>query len=304
MEDKKKSPLVPILIGIIVLQLVVIGYLLFNTNEKTVVIQQQEEKIEADSAKIQSQLKELEEMNLALNRVKMEMTELGKTNDTLEQEIAKLNKTIEDVRAGRSRDVNKLNAKLAELKKLLDLKDSEIAAWRLKADSLTTEVGSLNQQKSVMNDSISALRNQKTELAQQVAIASILKAENIRINVITKKDKELAKDEYRAKDIYKLKISFTLGENKVARKDSKSMVMRLIEPSGSVLYDAALGGGFFTNNDGKEIPYTDKKNIKFDNSKQAVSFIYVKGNEYKSGSYKVELYGDGNKIGESTFVVK
>jgi predicted nucleic acid-binding Zn-ribbon protein len=304
MEDKKKSPLVPILIGIIVLLLAVIGYLIFNTNEKTVVIQQQVEKIEADSAKIQSQLKELEEMNLALNRVKMEMTELGKTNDTLEQEIAKLNKTIEDVRSGRTRDVNKLNAKLAELKKLLDLKDAEIATWRLKADSLTTEVGSLNQQKSVMNDSISALRNQKSELAQQVAIASVLKAENIRINVITKKDKELAKDEYRAKDIYKLKISFTLAENKVARKDSKSMVMRLIEPSGSVLYDAALGGGFFTNSDGKEIPYTDKKNIKFDNSKQAVSFIYVKGNEYKSGSYKVELYGDGNKIGESSFVVK
>ncbi|MCU0431344.1 MAG: hypothetical protein MUF42_15380 [Cytophagaceae bacterium] len=304
MENQKKSPIVPILIGVIVLQLGIIVYLLMNTSEKNTVIQKQDEKIEADSIKISAQLEELKEMNLALNRVKMEMEELGKTNDTLEQEIAKLNKTIEDVRAGRIKDASKLNAKIAELKKLLDLKDAEIAAWRLKADSLTTEVGTLNQQKSMMNDSIASLRDQKSILAQQVAIASILKAESIRVSAITKKDKELSKDEYRAKDIYKLKIVFNLGENKVASKTNKSMVMRLIEPSGSVLYDAALGGGFFTTTEGKEIPYTDKKTVKFDNTKQQVSFIYVKGNEYKSGEYRVELYGDGNKIGETTFTVK
>jgi hypothetical protein len=304
MEEKKKSPLVPILIGIIVLQLGIIAYLLFNTNEKSVVIQQQDEKIEADSAKIQSQLKELEDVNLALNRVKMDYAELGKTNDTLEQEISKLSKVIADVKAGRIRDAKQLNAKLAELKKLLDLKDAEITALRLESDSLKTTVGTLNKEKTEMNDSISALRNQKSELAQQVAIASILKAENVHITAITKKDKELEKDEYKAKDIYKLKVSFNLGDNKVARKDNKALIMRLVEPSGSVLYDAALGGGFFTTSEGKEIPYTDKKTVKFDNSRQAVSFIYVKGNEYKSGTYKVELYGDGNKIGESQFVVK
>lgn len=304
MEEKKKSPLVPIMIGIIVLQLGVIAYLLFNTNEKSVVIQQQDDKIEADSAKIQEQLKELEDVNLALNRVKMDYAELGKANDTLEQEISKLSKVIADVRAGRVRDVKQLNAKLAELKKLLDLKDTEITALRAQADSLKTEVGTLTKEKTEMNDSINALRSKSSELAQQVAIASILKAENVKITAITRKDKELDKDEFKAKDIHKLKVAFTLGDNKVARKDNKAMVFRLIEPSGSVLYDAAIGGGFFTASDGKEMPYTDKKTVKFDNSKQSVSFVYVKGNEYKSGTHRVEIYSDGNKIGESQFIVK
>jgi len=89
----------------------------------------------------------------------------------------------------------------------------------------------------------------------------------------------------------------------VARKDTKQIIMRLIEPNGSVLYDAATGGGFF-NVDGKDLPYTDKRSVKFENSRQQVGFVYVKGGEFKTGKHKIELYGDGFKIGETSFTVK
>ena len=233
----------------------------------------------------------------------MEMDELGKSNDTLNQQLEQLNEYIKQVKAGNAKQVNNLTAKLSEYKKLLDVKDQEISSLRAVADSLTTEVGTLTSDKMKMNDSISSLNTVKGELAQQVAIASILRADNIKVSAITKKDKELAKDEYKVKDISKLKIVFNLGDNKVARKDNKQIYFRLIEPSGAVLYDAATGGGFF-NVDGKDIPYTDKKSVKFDNSKQQVGFVYVKGSDYKSGNYKVEIYGDNSKIGDSQFTVR
>jgi DNA repair exonuclease SbcCD ATPase subunit len=303
MTEQKKTPTVPILICIIIALLGVIGYLLFSSSEKSDLIAKQENKIEADSATINAKVKELEELNLALTRAKMEMDELGKSNDTLNQQLAQLNEYIKQVKAGNAKQINNLTSKLSEYKKLLEVKDQEITSLRAKTDSLTTEVGTLNQQKSQMNDSIASLNTVKSELAQQVAIASILKAENVRITAINKKDKELSKDEYKAKDVVKLKVLFNLGDNKVARKDNKQIIFRLIEPSGSVLYDAATGGGFF-NVDGKDLPYTDKKSVKFDNSKQQVGFVYVKGSEYKSGTYTVEIYGDGTKIGESQFTVK
>ncbi len=301
--EEKKSPTLPILIAIIIVLLGVIGYLLYTNSSKSETIAKQEDKIEADSATINAKVKELEELNLALTRAKMEMDELGKSNDTLNQQLAQLNEYIKQVKAGNAKQINNLSSKLAEYKKLLEVKDLEITSLRAKTDSLTTEVGTLNQQKTQMGDSIAALNTVKTELAQQVAIASILKAENIRVTAINKKDKELAKDEYKSKDIVKLKVMFNLGDNKVARKDNKQIHFRLIEPSGTVLYDAAAGGGFF-NADGKDIPYTDKKSVKFDNSKQQVGFVYVKGSEYKSGNYTVEIYADGIKIGEAQFIVK
>jgi hypothetical protein len=303
MTEQKKSPTVPILIAIIVVLVGVIGYLLYNNSSKSNIIAQQEDKIEADSATINAKVKELEELNLALTRAKMEMDELGKSNDTLNQQLAQLNEYIKQVKAGNAKQINNLSAKLSEYKKLLEVKDQEITTLRAKTDSLSTEVTSLNQQKTQMGDSINALNTVKSELAQQVAIASILKAENIRVTAINKKDKELDKDEYKAKDVVKLKVMFNLGDNKVARKDNKQIHFRLIEPSGSVLYDAAAGGGFF-NADGKDIPYTDKKSVKFDNTKQQVGFVYVKGSEYKPGKYTVEIYGDGIKIGDASFVVK
>lgn len=303
MTEEKKSPTVPILITIILGLVAVIGYLLFVKSTDNEIIAKQENKIEADSATINTKVKELEELNLALTRAKMEMDEMGKSNDTLDQQLAQLKEYIKQVKAGNNKQIATLSSKLSEYKKLLEVKDQEITLLRAKTDSLTTEVGTLTKEKSQMNDSIASLNTVKGELAKQVAIASIMKAENIMVTAINKKDKEQTKGEFKVKDLAKLKVAFNLGDNKVARKDNKQIVFRLTEPNGAVLYDAATGGGFF-NVDGKDLPFTDKKSVKFDNTKQQVGFVYVKGSEYKSGTYSIEIYGDGTKIGESKFIVK
>ena len=301
--EQKKSPLVPILFAVVVIQLGIIIYLLMQNNKSEEIIVLQEDKIEADSTIITAKLKELDELNLALNRAKMEIDELGQSNDTLNTQISQLQEYIKQVKSGNLKQIGKLNSKLAEYKKLLEAKDSQITSLRQANDSLNTEVSSLNKQKTEMNDSILALRNTRSELAQQVAIASVLKSENIKVTILNKKEKEFDKKFYRAKEIYKLKVTFNLADNKVARKDDKKIMFRLIEPSGNVLYDAALGGGFFTV-EGKEIPYTDKRLVRFDNSRQEVKFFYLKGSDYSSGMHRVELFADGSKIGETSFEVK
>ncbi len=89
----------------------------------------------------------------------------------------------------------------------------------------------------------------------------------------------------------------------MAEVASKDIYMRLIEPDGAALYDLATGGGTFMI-DGKETFYTAKQEILFDNSRQAVTFVYDKGNPYKEGKHTIELYADGYMIGQGAFVVK
>lgn len=304
MEEKKKDNSRIVFILIILILLGVIGYLVFNNIQKSDEIEVKNEKIDTDSATIAAQTKELEELMLAYERVKLEREELGLSNDSLNKQIIELNEYIAQVKAGNAKKIRQLNGKIAQMKQDLDVKDAEISSLRLQNDSLVARVDTMGREVLAMNDSLNDLRNVKTSLLEQVAIASILKAENINVSVINSKGKEIAKEEFKAKNIDKLKVTFNLAENRVARKDKKNILLRVIEPSGAVLYDMATGGGFFTNSEGKEIPFTDKRSITFDNSKQQVSFVYLKGSPYKAGNYTLELIADGHKIGESSLIVK
>lgn len=302
-SENKSDNSKKILIAIIVILLGVIGYLLFNSSKKTEIITVKDKRIQQDSVAISSKVKELEELQTAYERIRLDREALGLSNDSLNQEISKLNDYIKQVKSRDATKIRQLDATIAKIKADLDARDAEINTLRAQNDTLKTNVEVLTKEKTVLTDTITALSTKKTELEEKVAIASVLKAENLKVTVINRKGKELDKEEYKAKAVDKLKITFRLGDNRVSRKDKKNIYFRLVQPDASVLFDLATGGGFFTS-DGKEVPFTAKQEVEFDNSKQTVSFIYVKGSAYTKGTYTVEIYHDGNKIGETPFVVK
>jgi hypothetical protein len=136
-----------------------------------------------------------------------------------------------------------------------------------------------------------------------VALASVLKAENMKFEAINNKGKVKDGQEFKVKALEKLRISFNIAENKIARVENKEIYLRLNEPDGSTLFDLATGGGMFTY-EGKEIPFTLKTDVLFDNKKPEVGFVYLKGSGYKPGKYTVELYSEGYIIGTGSFTVK
>ncbi len=302
-NTKKTDNTKIILIVVIVALLGVIGYLLMQTNKQTEIIKVKEDKIQVDSVAIAAKVKELDDLQLAYERIKQDREAMGLSNDSLNAEITRLNEYMVKVRRGDQRKIKELDAMIAKMKADVDSKDQELATLRAQNDTLKTNIVVLNKEKSTMTDTIAALNTKKTELQEKVEIASILRAENVKVTVINPKGKEVDKEEFKAKVVDKLRIEFNLGDNRVARKDKKKLYLRLVQPDASVLYDLATGGGFF-NSEGKEIPFTLKQEVDFDNSKQKVSFVYVKGSPYKIGKHTIEVYHDGNKIGEGSLIVK
>jgi hypothetical protein len=303
-QTHKKDNSKVVLYIIIALLLGVVGYLLFQSKEKTEVIKAKDEKIQVDSVAIQAKVKELEDLQLAYERIKQDREAMGLSNDSLNAEIVKLNDYVKKVRSGDQRKIRELDAMIAKMKAEVDAKDEELASLRAENDTLKTNIVVLNKEKAVMTDTISSLNTKKTELQEKVEIASVLRADNIKITVINRKGKEVDKEEFKSKLVDKIRVEFNIGENRVARKDKKKLYFRLIQPDGSVLYDLATGGGFLNAADGKEVPYTLKQEVEFDNSKQKVTFVYVKGNPYKVGKHTIEIYQDGNKIGENFLIIK
>lgn len=301
-ETKKNNNLIFIII--ILALLGVIGYLLFNNNQKSEKIVEQEKEIVLTNDSLKMKVEELEGLQLQYHSLQAQAAQLGQSNDSLNAKIAELDNAIANLKKGNAVNISKLNAQIASYKKDLEEKEAEIIKLREENKNLNSSIDTLKQDKAVMNDSINNLRSVRSDLQQKYELASILKAENIKVTVINAKAKELTSDEYKAKAIDKIKLTFNLADNKVAPKNTKTLYLQVIEPSGAPLFDSSLGGGFFKTSEGKEIPYTEKQNIDFNNTNQSVTFVYAKGSEYKIGTYTLKIWQDGNLIGTTTLVVK
>lgn len=249
-------------------------------------------------------LYQLDEKEAEYNRIIEEKKQLGYDVSDLEQEREAL---LEDIKTWKAkakssnRDVKQLKKKL-ELKNAqytveLAEKDQEISLLRTANDSLNTTSQELNQQKQVQASIIEA-QNEKIKLG------SILKAENLKITMKDAKQKATEKQPFKGKKMETVILNFNIAENNVASYNKKEISMRLVGPDGAVLYDLASGGGSLKTANDETIFYTLKQNLLFDNTKQAMTFPYYKGNEWTAGSYEIQIYGDGYLIGKTKFDVK
>jgi cell division protein ZapB len=135
-----------------------------------------------------------------------------------------------------------------------------------------------------------------------VAIASHLKAENVRIVALNDRNKE-RESPFKAKQVDKLKIEFNIAENSVAPIEGKKVLIRIIDENDQVIFDVARGSGTFIFNNKEEF-YTASQEILYDNTKQRLTFLYEKGSVYASGKYALEIYTDDYLMGRGEFTVK
>jgi hypothetical protein len=232
-----------------------------------------------------------------------DIQKLGGDVESLTKAKEQLEKDKVALKSANASERRRLQEKVKGYEELLVSKDEEIVRLKTERDELYNENTSLKTKQVRLADSIATIDKENRQLAEKVTIASALKAENLQINALNEKGKERDGGEYRAKHIDRIKVVFGLAENNVAKIETKSIYMRLIEPDGAAVFDMATGGGTFMYNN-QETFYTAKQDILFDNTKQKVNFTYSKGAPFKSGKHIVELYADGFMIGQGSFVVK
>ncbi|WP_051360102.1 hypothetical protein [Adhaeribacter aquaticus] len=299
-----------LIIGLIIVLLSINGILFYMQHQKTEKVEQQEEVIKVKNSELENQIKVYEALKADFERQSEELQSMGLSNDSLEAKIAAVNADLLKLQSFRNSSFSLADQRLykqraANFENQLRKKDEEIAKLKEDNEVLFGENTQLKTKQNELSDTISTLKSNNQSLAEKVALASRLEAERIEVNIINNRGKEKEDDEaeYKAKRVDKIKISFNLAKNEVAPKETKEILMRLIEPDGAALYNLQTGSGSFLLN-GEETFYTAKRDLVFDNSQQNVTFIYSKGAPYKKGQHTIELYSDGYIIGKTTFVLK
>lgn len=290
------------------------GYLYFkekqNVDEKSKEIEQKTAEIIQTNFKLDSIARELD--------IKMsELAALGGRIDELEAIKIDLETDKRNLIHTNSVNMQEYNAKIKNYERLLLQKEDELKKLRTDNVRLTGENQELNRtnvalkdenselsrQKDALTDTVSQYAVTNRDLNEKVTIGAALRPMNYLVTAINRRGKERDGDEFKSKKVDRIKVSFNLAENPLTRKENKTIYMRLLEPTGNVISDMALGSGTFTFG-GKETIYTAKQTIYYSNTGQTVDFIYDREKKYEKGQYRVELYAEGFRVGQTNFVIK
>lgn len=292
MKDKK---LIYILSVIIIIFIVVSSYLIYNNIQKEKIrIKQQ---TELDELYI-----DLDSVSNVLNDKILTISQLGGDIDSL----LILKENIEtEKREFRNRayaQINRLQGKVDGYRELLLAQDEEIEKLKKLNEQLFEENKEQKVEINTLNDKITNINRSNKKLEEQIEIAGRLEIKDIEIVGIFRNGSTKI-NSFKNRSLNKLIVNFTVLENSLSKIEVLDIYLRIIKPSGQVVYDISKGSGSFTF-DKRELFYSIKDEILIDKSEMTYNIEYVKSEEFNKGEYQVILYTNNYEIGRSEFIIK
>ena len=292
MKDKK---LIYILSVIIIIFIVVSSYLIYNNIQKEKIrIKQQ---TELDELYI-----DLDSVSNVLNDKILTISQLGGDIDSL----LILKENIEtEKREFRNRayaQINRLQGKVDGYRELLLAQDEEIEKLKKLNEQLFEENKEQKVEINTLNNKITNINRSNKKLEEQIEIAGRLEIKDIEIVGVFRNGSTKI-NSFKNRSLNKLIVNFTVLENSLSKIEVLDIYLRIIKPSGQVVYDISKGSGSFTF-DKRELFYSIKDEILIDKSEMTYNIEYVKSEELNKGEYLVILYTNNYEIGRSEFIIK
>ncbi len=300
-EEKKSNNKILIILLILLLGgNGVFGWLWWKEKNRAdvVVVEKQEVVVERDNVKgdllaLQDEYSKLQTsdklVQADLDAKKAEIAELIIQADKHKDDayiISKLRKETESLRKIMKHFVVEIDS-LNTLNKVIVAEKDKVSA------DLTAEKGVTTQ-----------LTKDKDALQSTVNIGSILKAENPTVKGVKfksggKKEVETTK----ASRVERIKVSFVIGENKIAKKGVKPVYVRLTSPDGKEICKSADEGNMVKFNGSKGY-YAAKQDINYKNEEVAVDVLCPSPSGFIPGKYLVDIICDDVIVGQTSIMLK
>ncbi len=284
------------------------GYIIYDKNKTKEKDDQQETVIASTSTQRDELQKELEDAAMRYDMLKSSNSKLDSTITSKDRDIQEKRTRIQSL-------LNKVNATAAELgeaKRLIASLNGDLEGYRAQIEVLQGEKIQLTQEKQVVTqerdrvrkdyDSANVVIKEKEDMLN---VGSTLMASNFSIIGIDEKSSGKEKATTTAKRVDKLRISFDLNENMIAKSGTKEIFVCITAPDGTPVAVEALGSGTFSTRDGQQKFFTQRLNVDYtQNKKQTVSFDWKQNTNFNTGNYKIEVFNNGFKVGEASRPLK
>jgi len=199
-------------------------------------------------------------------------------------------------------DVKRAKSEIAQLKLDIENYKLKIAELSQKVENLTQENTGLNEELSTEKVKVSDQKKVIESKDRTISIARKLNAGSISAFAVRERKlsgkKEVTTD--KASRTEEIKIKFTLDKNEVSESGDKEIFVKLIGPDGAPITSKVQT----TKVDGTETLYTEKKTIDYQNDRIDAIVYCKKQGDFTKGTYTVEIFAEGHRIGTSSFILK
>jgi len=289
-DFKERTPQLIALIGVLVVVLViVIGFAVSKSRQ----VNDLKEQYTIEKQELED---EYEAISLQYEGFKFSVQ-----NDSLlyklQNEQAKVQRLQEELRmtkASDQKEIKRLKDELTTLRKVLRSYIVQIDSLNRINEQLRAENKQITQQYQETSRTLNQVAKEREQLSEKVSLAAQLNAVNISVKAVNDRGKE----QKRLSRSTRFVISFTIARNITAEPGERTIYARILAPDGNVL---TKGAGNTFRYENRDILYSIKRTIEYGGEETPVTMYWDIQEYLMPGTYKTDLFADGNLIGSFSF---
>jgi len=220
--------------------------------------------------------------------------------EKLENEQAKVQRLQEELKLTKATDqkeIQRLKKELETLRQILKTYIIQIDSLNRLNQELQTENIQIKQQYQETSRTLSQIAREREELSHKVSLAAKLDAININVKAVNDRGKE----QKRLSRSTRFVISFTIAKNITAEPGERIIYVRIMTPDGNVLTKNPSDTFPFENGN---LQYSIKRIIEYGGEEMPVTLYWNIEEFLMPGTYKVDIFADGNHIGSYSFTMQ
>jgi hypothetical protein len=260
---------------------------------------------------------EKQEVIVERDNVKQDLLELQEEYATLQTSDKAVQAELEEKRAqiaellvqaekhkGDAYIIHQLRKETETLRKIMKHFVVQIDSLNTLNKTIIAEKDKVSADLSAEKDRTTQLSKDKDALQSTVNLGSILKAEGIAVKGVRFKSGGSKESETtKASRVERIKVSFTLGENRIAKRGVKPVFVRIISPDGKEITKSQEEGNMFKFN-GSRGYYAARQDVSYNNEPVAVDVFCPSPDGFVPGKYLITIACDEVVIGESSITLK
>jgi len=286
----RRNNIIVIVLSVLLVAVVVLFFI--QRNERNVIIG--EIKSEKDSIQYQ------------LNEIAASYDSLNTENDTINEQLFIAQAKVKDLLLEVEQTKKVSYSKISGYQKQVTTLRGIMRTFVVQIDSLNR----INEELRVENLEVKAqykevesrnvqLNQDKERLQQNLKRASMLEARELIVEPLTNRSKVT---KY-ARRVEKLRIYFVLSKNVTSKRGAKNIYARIMRPDQLLMSKAA--DNLFQFEDLK-IQYSAMREVNYEGQELPIAIFWdnISEPQLMTGIYTVNIFADGNEIGETTFTIK
>jgi hypothetical protein len=298
MDDKPKNTLgFKIAIGILIIIISVLAYLLINQKKETITLS---ETSKAEKAEL---ISKLDSLLAEHERVKISYGALG---DSLLEKDSIIQEKANEIRKllGVSEELSSAKQKLLQLQLITKGYERQIDSLYTINRKLRQENEKIKTNFNLEQQKTADLSKDKEQLNEKISGAAVFKA--YKVSAVTYKARGENKDKItdKAARTDKIKVCFTIGENKLVSPGYQRFFVRIAKPDKIIL---TRGPAYTFQFLGQTLQFSAMETLNYEGEAADICTYYeqpLTAEELPKGHYIVSIFTEDRQIGESGFDLK